>query len=494
MPQTFSVYAHEDRERTLGKYVLVERQTYLYSGNKELFQKCNMILRNPSTDNILMLDDDSLWAFLAGVFDTDGDLNHFNGSIIAARIYPTRKKHELAVLLYALRRLGIYAKIRGERNSIPTIQMTGEDITKFVMGIKSYSAKISREKNFDIKHKKVSRGTEKVVKVERVPYDGHVYDFSVGKYHNFESSLVYIHNCIDEFDKIGDEDKSSLLEALESQTISVAKAGIVAKFRAKTSVLAAANPKFGRFDRNILPAEQFDIPPALLSRFDLIFPITDILDEERDKQIAQHILIQHTAAGAKISQIQEYQQVELPPIDSAMLRKYVAYARKNVKPLLTPESGKRIEEYYLQLRRIGIKEGATPITPRQIEGLIRLAEASAKTRLSAKIDSRDADLGISLFEYMLNTLAVDRGGRRDIDILTTGLSREKVNKITSLLEIVKKLEQEEDGAKIVRILEEAEKAGLDGATAKKYLDELERQGDIFSPKPGILRLVRREEG
>ncbi len=300
--------------------------------------------------------------------------------------------------------------------------------------------------------------------------------------------------AIDEFDKIGDEDKSSLLEALESQTISVAKAGIVAKFRAKTSVLAAANPKFGRFDRNMLPAEQFDIPPALLSRFDLIFPITDVLDEERDKQIAQHIMIQHSAAGAKISQIQNYQQVELPPIESSMLRKYVAYARKNIKPMLTPEAGKRIEDYYLQLRKIGIKEGATPITPRQIEGLIRLAEASAKTRLSTKIDTKDADLGISLFEYMLNTLAVDRGGRRDIDILTTGLSREKVNKITSLLEIVKKLDQEEDGAKIVRILEEAEKAGMDGATAKKYLDELERTGDIFSPKPGILRLVRRDEG
>jgi replicative DNA helicase Mcm len=300
--------------------------------------------------------------------------------------------------------------------------------------------------------------------------------------------------AIDEFDKIGDEDKSSLLEALESQTISVAKAGIVAKFRAKTSVLAAANPKFGRFDRNMLPAEQFDIPPALLSRFDLIFPITDVLDEERDKQIAQHIMIQHSAAGAKISQIQNYQQVELPPIESSMLRKYVAYARKNIKPMLTPEAGKRIEDYYLQLRKIGIKEGATPITPRQIEGLIRLAEASAKTRLSTKIGTKDADLGILLFEYMLNTLAVDRGGRRDIDILTTGLSREKVNKITSLLEIVKKLDQEEDGAKIVRILEEAEKAGMDGATAKKYLDELERTGDIFSPKPGILRLVRRDEG
>ncbi len=299
--------------------------------------------------------------------------------------------------------------------------------------------------------------------------------------------------AIDEFDKIGDEDKSSLLEALESQTISVAKAGIIAKFNAKTSVLAAANPKFGRFDRNMLPAEQFDIPPALLSRFDLIFPITDVLDEELDKQIAQHILVQHSAAGAKISQIQEYQQVELPPIEQQLLRKYVAYARKNIKPRLTPEAAKKIEDYYLELRRLGMKQGVTPITPRQIEGLIRLAEASAKSRLATKIEEKDSQLGIALIEFMLNTLAVDRGGRKDIDILTTGMSREKVNRITSLIEIIKKLEKEEDGAKIVRILEEAEKAGMDGATAKKYIDELERTGDIFSPKPGILRIVRRDE-
>ncbi len=148
---------------------------------------------------------------------------------------------------------------------------------------------------------------------------------------------------IDEFDKISDDDKSSLLEALESQTISVAKAGIVARFSAKTSVLAAANPRFGRFDKNIYPAEQFNIPPALLSRFDLIFPITDILDEEKDKMIAKHILTQHIAAGAQLADIQS-EQVEKPPIDNDILRKYVAYAKKNKKPRLNPDASGRISE------------------------------------------------------------------------------------------------------------------------------------------------------
>jgi replicative DNA helicase Mcm len=497
MPSTFSVYAHEDKERTLGKYVLIERQSYLYTGNKELFMKCNMLLRNPSTDNLLMLNDQAAWAFLAGVFDTDGDLNHHNGKIIAARMYPTKSLHELSILLYLLRRFGIYARIHGIRSSIPTIQITGEDITNFIMGIKDYSAKIKREKSVEIKHKRhlQRKGTEKVVKVERLPYDGYVYDLSVGKHHNFEASLIYIHNCIDEFDKISDEDKSSLLESMESQTISIAKAGIVAQFNTKTSILAAANPKYGRFDPNAYPADQFDIPPTLLSRFDLIFPIKDVLDEEKDKQIAKHILMQHGAAGAKIAELSEYEQVEAPPISQELLRKYVAYAKRNIKPRLAPDASKRISEYYVELRKIGVKSGATPITPRQIEGLIRLAEASAKSRLSHIIESKDADLAISLFEYMLNTLAVDRGGRKDIDALLTGMPREKVNRINTIITIIKKLQDDatDGNAKIVNILEEAEKQGMDRATTTRYISELERSGDIFSPKAGVIKVVRRED-
>ncbi|MEM0149434.1 MAG: minichromosome maintenance protein MCM, partial [Candidatus Micrarchaeaceae archaeon] len=188
--------------------------------------------------------------------------------------------------------------------------------------------------------------------------------------------------CIDEFDKIGEEDRAALHEALESQTVSVAKAGIIATFSARAAVLAAANPKYGRFDPNMYPAEQFDIPPTLLSRFDLIFPIKDILDEALDRDIAKHILTQHEAAGAKIADIAEYRQVEEPPIDSELLREYIAYARRNIFPRLQAEAIDRIESYYVELRKSGATQGAVPITPRQIEGLVRMAEASAKTRLS----------------------------------------------------------------------------------------------------------------
>jgi replicative DNA helicase Mcm len=400
--------------------------------------------------------------------------------------------HELRVMLYALRRLGIYARIHDKTRSIPIIQISGEDTSKLVSGISKYSVKVLREKNLSIKHKKVKRGAEKVIKAERVNYDGYVYDLSVGKYHNYEASLIYIHNCIDEFDKISDDDRASLHEALESQTISVAKAGIVATFTAKAAVLAAANPKYGRFDQNAYPAEQFDIPTTLLSRFDLIFPIKDTMDVEQDKNIARHILMQHYAAGAQIADIKQYEQVELPPMNGELLRRYIAYARKSVMPRLGEEASSRIQEYYIELRQLGSKSGAVAITPRQIEGLVRMAEASAKARLSKIVEIADAERAIALSEYMLKTLAVDRGGRRDIDTILTGMPREKVDKINSITAAIRKLEETEGVARIQRVIEEAAKEGTDETTVNKYINELERIGELYRPKPGVVKLIKHE--
>ncbi len=299
--------------------------------------------------------------------------------------------------------------------------------------------------------------------------------------------------CIDEFDKINDDDRAALHEALESQTISVAKAGIIATFNARTAVLAAANPKYGRFDPHTYPAQQFDIPPTLLSRFDLIFPIRDEMDPERDKSIAQYILQQHEAAGALIAD-EEFKNVDKPPIDSELLRKYIAYAKKHVMPRLSDAAAKRIQDYYVELRQIGMRAGAVAITPRQIEGLVRMAEASAKTRLSDTVELIDAERALGLSEFVLKTLAVDTSGRRDIDTLLTGMPREKVDKLNNMTAIIRKLESESNGqgAKYQLIIEEAAKAGMDEATARKYLEELERSGDVFSPKTGVVRLVKRD--
>lgn len=298
---------------------------------------------------------------------------------------------------------------------------------------------------------------------------------------------------IDEFDKISKEDQSGLLEALESQTISVAKAGIVAKFSAKTSILAAANPKFGRFDRNTYIVEQFDIPPALMSRFDLIFPIKDEIDEETDKKIARHILVQYEAAGAQLAGIKEYEQVEKPPIDYDLLRKYVAYARKNVRPRLTAEASNKIQEFYIELRKVGARGNTTTITARQIEALVRLAEASAKSRLADTIELRDADLAIYLMNHMLNTIATDSSGRIDADTFLTGQPREKVNKLNIILGIIKKHESVDGYATIATVLDESEKQNIDRATTTRYIEELIRAGDLYSPKSGVVKIARAEE-
>jgi replicative DNA helicase Mcm len=296
---------------------------------------------------------------------------------------------------------------------------------------------------------------------------------------------------IDEFDKIGDEDRAALHEALESQTISVAKAGIIATFSAKTAVLAAANPKFGRFDPNQYPASQFDIPTTLLSRFDLIFPIKDTMNQEDDRRIAEHILLQHEAAGAKITDEKTFEQVEMPPLDKELLRKYIAFAKRSITPVLHEEAGNKIKEYYIGLRQLGLKQGTTPITPRDIEGIIRMAEASAKTRLSPVVEPADAELGIQLKEYMLKTLSVDTSGRRDIDIILTGMPKEKVGKINAIIDIVKHLNEQNsnNGAQYRLVIEEAMKKEMDENMAKRYIDDLIKSGDLYVPRPGLLKIA-----
>jgi replicative DNA helicase Mcm len=157
------------------------------------------------------------------------------------------------------------------------------------------------------------------------------------------------------------------------------------------------------------------------------------------------------------------------------------------------EASDRIQTYYIELRKIGARQGAVPITPRQIEGLVRMAEASAKTRLSPIVEVQDAERAIGLSEFMLKNLAVDRGGRRDIDTILTGMPKEKIDKINAIMAIVKRLEEAEGGkARLQRIIEEGERAGIDKQTVEKYISELERSGDIFSPRPGEIKTVRHD--
>ena len=187
--------------------------------------------------------------------------------------------------------------------------------------------------------------------MSREDYDGFVYDFSVGRYHNFESSLVYVHNCVDEFDKMKEEDRGALHEAMEQNTVTIAKGGIYATLNARTAILAAANPIFGRYDAYKNLTDNITLPIPLLSRFDLIFVIKDNPTPAQDERLATHILDVHRRGG----------YTEPPPVQFDLMKKYITYAKK-ISPKLTTEAETRLKEFYLQLRR-SVAEGQIGATP-----------------------------------------------------------------------------------------------------------------------------------
>ncbi|MBU1975862.1 MAG: ATP-binding protein, partial [Nanoarchaeota archaeon] len=218
-------------------------------------------------------------------------------------------------------------------------------------------------------------------------------------------ALVLANNglcCIDELDKMTKEDRSAMHEALEQQQVTIAKANIQATLRCVTTVLAAANPKWGRFDPFEILAKQIDLPSTLINRFDLIFPVRDIPDLERDKKMASFILNLH----------QDEKSMEAE-IDTTLMKKYIAYAKQNCKPKLSSVALEEIKNYYVEMRNKGNEEGGEvaikpiPISARQLEALIRLSEACAKTRLANTVTKKDARRAIDLVHYCLSQIGLD---------------------------------------------------------------------------------------
>lgn len=295
--------------------------------------------------------------------------------------------------------------------------------------------------------------------------------------------------AIDEFDKMEKEDRANLHEALEQQQISIAKAGIVTRFKAKTSVLAAANPKLGRFDPNTPIPLQFDIPITLLSRFDLIFTIRDVLDESRDRKMAEHILMGLQYAGGERNAVAQEEEKLVPTIDKTLLRKYIAYARRHIRPVLTREAMDKIKDYYLELREMGKKENTFPITPRDLEGLVRLAEANAKMRLSQKVELEDAEIAIALKDFVLRDVFVDKQtGKLDVDVILSGRSKGKTDRIRTILNVIRELQSQFDLVETNAIVRAAGENGIDEQETFKIVEELRSKGELYSPKAGFYKL------
>jgi replicative DNA helicase Mcm len=285
--------------------------------------------------------------------------------------------------------------------------------------------------------------------------------------------------CVDEFDKMSDEDSGAILESMEQQTISVAKAGIIATLNTRTAILAASNPAFGRFDRNKPLAEQLNVPPVLLSRFDLIFVLKDEPHADTDRTMARHILQLHSDAT----------RVVKPPIDSETLRKMIIYARKYIDPQFKDkEVMKAIEDFFVKWRSTA-EGGASPIpiTPRQLEALVRLAKANARMRLSKEVTIEDANRAIDLVKRSLHEAGIDpESGKVDIDILMTGKSRTQRKDMERILEIIKDLEGQYGAAPIEEIKKLASAEGIRERFVDQMIEEEKRRGHLYEPKDGLI--------
>lgn len=282
------------------------------------------------------------------------------------------------------------------------------------------------------------------------------------------------HILIDELDKMNNEDRSNLHEAMSIQTITVSKATVQAILNTRTSVLAAANPKFGRFDNDKPIAKQINLVPTLLSRFDGIFIMRDIPNEELDDSIAEHILSEGADKEA--------------PLDSNLIRKYVSYAKKNIVPKMTREAIDVIKKFYVGLRNKN-KGDAIPIGARQLEALVRLAEASAKLRLSKKVSIEDAKVAIDVMIDYLSGVGFDsETGELDVDkIYGTGSSERK--KMQYVLRCIEKMSEM---SKNRTATEESIKEMIGDKLTEDEIDnalyKLNRAGDILKTSLGFKKL------
>ena len=296
-------------------------------------------------------------------------------------------------------------------------------------------------------------------------------------------ALVLAHKgvcLIDELDKMSKEDSSSMHEALEQQSVSISKANIQATLRCETSVVAAANPKLGRFDPYLTVPEQINLPVTLINRFDLIFIIKDVPDPATDEKLASFILSLHQNVSSHEAQI-----------DTKFLRKYIAYAKQNIFPSINDEALNEIKDYYIKMRASGKGEGhakTIPISARQLEGLIRLTESSARLRLSQIAEKKDARRAIELVDYCLRQVAYDEeAGTVDIDILTSGVTAAKRNKIGLIREAINELTNTLGKTFPLKdLIDATREKGLSEKDAEEIIERMKRDGDIFEPRRGFL--------
>jgi len=284
---------------------------------------------------------------------------------------------------------------------------------------------------------------------------------------------------VDEIDKMRPEDRVAMHEVMANQTVSIAKGGIVATLNARCSILAAANPELGRYDPYRPFNENVNLPVTLLSRFDLIFVLRDEPNPEMDRRISTHMLELHMHGRAPESGA-------LPP---ETLKKYIAFA-KRFTPVLSREAAEELQRFYLQMRSVYERTSTVAITARQLESLVRLAEARARALLREVVTKEDAEVAIRLMKRSLSEVGIDvETGKPDIDVIMSGKPKSVREKLTLVIDTIKRLEQAHGYADDAALRQELESKGLTKAEIDRILNRMISEGRIYTPKPGAYRVT-----
>lgn len=353
--------------------------------------------------------------------------------------------------------------------------------------------------------------------------------------------------CIDELDKMSPNDRSALHEALEQQTVSINKAGINTTLKSRCSVVAAANPDEGRFDPYKTVSEQIDLEPPLVSRFDLIFIFKDTPDTDEDSKIAAHILDTNQSgeqnANETVNQtptepdtqlqnntntehtelqdtpthedtVEDFLDIDLEDttathsssqpdtsetkpnehIDSTFFRKYIAYARQNVKPVMTEAAKQEIQDFYVTIREDGADDGRISITARKLESIVRLSEASARIRLSDTVTKQDTTQAITILKKSLRDAGTDpETGELDAGVTEQGTSKTQADRkeaiITTITELNDEIDDEYEYASLDDILDTLEDQGIDTTKAKEEIGTMKTNGVLSEPSMNYYRVV-----
>lgn len=299
--------------------------------------------------------------------------------------------------------------------------------------------------------------------------------------------------CIDEFDKMSDATRSVLHEVMEQQTISVAKAGIITTLNARTSILASANPINSRYDPNLPVTANIDLPPPLLSRFDLVYLMVDKVDEKLDRQLARHLTNMYLEDTPDTASSNFVLPVEF-------LTLYIQYAKENIHPVMTPEGKTELVKNYVEMRKLGddsrSSEKRVTATTRQLESMIRLSEAHAKMRLSQTVELIDVKEAVRLIKSAIKEYATDPiTGRIDMDMIQTGTTsaqrRMQQDLGDQLLRIVEANNNSIRFNELAIRMNESSSLRVENAEIHEAIRRLQQEGKVIESGESHRKTIRR---